>query len=101
MFSGAKRVASFTRGVQRGYAYIASDMDVKELAEALGLKQVDSGGNILLITPNDDDVLWQRQEVDGDSVVSDIQLYLDLASNRGRGEENAEFLLEQRIRPQW
>jgi hypothetical protein len=101
MFSGARRVAQFTRGVQRAYAYASSDRDPLELATALELKPVDSGDNFRLITPNDDDVLWDKQEVNGECVVSDIQLYLDLAGHRGRGEENAEFLLEKRIRPRW
>lgn len=101
MFSGARRVAPFTRGVQRAYAYVASSNDLLELAAALKLKQVDSGGNFRLITPDDDDLLYGKQEAAGAYVVSDIQLYLDLAGHRGRGEENAEFLLEQRIRPRW
>jgi hypothetical protein len=101
MFSGARRLAAFTRGIQRAYAYASLAYDPKELAAALEMKPVDSGGNFLLMTPIDDDVLWAKQEVDGEFVVSDIQLYLDLASHRGRGEENAEFLLEQRIKPRW
>jgi hypothetical protein len=101
MFSGAKRVAPFTRGIQRGYAYTSSDLDLKELAGALGLKEVDSGSNFRLMKPSDDDLLWEKQKADDDFVVSDIQLYLDLASHRGRGEENAEYLLDQRIRPKW
>lgn len=101
MFSGARRVAPFTRGVQRAYAYVASSTDPMELAYALNLKPVDSGGNFRLITPADDDLLFDKQVVAGSYVVSDIQLYLDLAGHQGRGEENAEFLLEQRIRPRW
>jgi hypothetical protein len=101
LFSGAKRVAPFTRGIQRGYAYVSSEHNLDDLMVALKWKPVDSGGNFRLIAPVDDDLLWGKQEVDGDCVVSDIQLYLDLASNRGRGEENAEYLLEQRIRPRW
>lgn len=34
----------------------------------------------------------------GDVVVSNVQLYLDLASYKGRGEEAAVFILEQRLR---
>jgi len=101
LFSGAKRVAPFTRGIQRGYAYVSSAHNLDEIMAALKWKPVDSGGNFRLMTPIDDDVLWGKHEVEGDCVVSDIQLYLDLASNRGRGEENAEYLLEQRIRPRW
>ena len=101
MFSGAKRVASFTRGIQRGYAYVQSSYNLHEIAGALRLKPVESGGNFRLISPNDDDLLFGKQKVDGDDVVSDIQLFLDLAGHRGRGEENAEFLLEHRIRAKW
>jgi len=34
-------------------------------------------------------------------VVSDVQLYLDLKSNKERGEEAASFILEQRLRKRW
>jgi hypothetical protein len=54
-----------------------------------------------MLVPDDEDVLFVRQKVDGDFVVSDIQLYLDLASHPTRGEENAEYLLEQRLQPKW
>jgi hypothetical protein len=101
MFSGAKRVAPFTRGIQRAYAYISADYNMTELALALKMKPVDSDGNFRLLTPTDNDVLWAKQEIEGEFVVSDVQLYLDLANHRGRGEENAEFLLEQKIRPRW
>ena len=101
MFSGAQRVAPFIRGIQRAYAYISLDYNATELAAALDMKPVDSGGNFRLITPADDDILWAKQKIGEEFVVNDIQLYLDLTSHRGRGEENAEFLLEQRIRSRW
>lgn len=47
-----------------------------------------------MLTPADNDLLYDKQDVAGDYVVSDIQLYLDLAGHPGRGEENAEFLLD-------
>lgn len=100
-FSGARRVANFTRGIQRGYAYISANTAIQELASSLDFKMVSSGGNFRLITLEDTDLLFGKQEINGDVVVSDIQLYLDLAGHKGRGEENAEFLLEQRIRPRW
>lgn len=101
MFSGARRVASFTRGIQRGYVYVDWNHDILELALAAGLKPVDSGGNFRLLTPADNDVLFEKQLINGEFVVSDIQLYLDLAGHKGRGEENAEYLLEHRIRQKW
>jgi hypothetical protein len=101
MFAGARRIASFTRGIQRSHAYVVSDQSLTELAKGFGLKPVDSGGNFRLIIPNDPDILYKSQIVGDITVVSDIQLYLDLAGHQGRGEENAEYLLEQRIKPEW
>jgi hypothetical protein len=102
VFSGAKRIAPFVRNIQRGYAYISPEYKLEEVVADLKWKPVDSGANFRLMTPIDDDLFFGEQKVDGYTVVSDIQLYLDLATNRGsRAEENAELLLEQRIRPRW
>ncbi|MBS1993465.1 MAG: hypothetical protein JSS83_23280 [Cyanobacteria bacterium SZAS LIN-3] len=100
-FSAAKRVANFTRGVQRGYAYVADGMSAAKIASALELKTVESGGNFIIMVPADQDIFFDSHEVNGESVVSDIQLYLDLTGHPGRGQENAEYLLETRIRRQW
>jgi len=83
------------------HAYVASSEIASQLAEALDMKRVDSGGNFSMLVPDDEDVLFGRQKMDGDFVVSDIQLYLDLASHPARGEENAEHLLEQKLQPKW
>ena len=101
LFSGARRIAPFVRGITQSQAYVASNDIASQLAKSLELKQVDSGGNLLLLVPDDPDVLFGRRQVDGVFVVSDIQLYLDLASHPTRGEENAEFLLEQKLQPKW
>jgi hypothetical protein len=101
LFSGARLVAPFTRGVTQSHAYVTASKTALQFAEALQMKAVDSGGNFSILVPDDEDVLFGRQELDGVSVVSDIQLYLDLASHPARGEENAEYLLEQRLQPKW
>ena len=98
LFSGAERVAPFSRYV-RGFAYVK--LDPVAVAEGLGWKPVDSGANFTLLAPFDESLMWNTQLVDGDRVVSDLQLYLDLASYKGRGEEAASFLFEQRIKPKW
>ena len=97
-FSGAARVAPFARYL-RSAAYVLTDP--RTLAERLEWKVVPSGANVLLLRPFDDGVLYGSQEVTGDRVVSNVQLYLDLASQGGRGEEPATFLFEQRLRPTW
>jgi hypothetical protein len=101
LFSGARLVAPFTRGITQSHTYVTASQTAAQIAEALQMKAVDSGGNFCLLVPDDEDILFGTQEVDGFSVVSDMQLYLDLVSHPARGEENAEFLLEQRLQPKW
>lgn len=101
LFSGARRVAPFTRGITQSHVYVVSNEAVAELSEELDLKPVDSGGNFCMSVTEDADLLFGKQEIDGVSIVSDIQLYLDLASHPTRGAENAEYLLEQRLQPKW
>jgi hypothetical protein len=102
LFSAANRIAPFVRGISMGTAYV--DADLEQLASELGWKTVPSGANFLLLKPQDEFMLrgtrTNSEEWTGE-VVSDIQLYLDLASHRGRGQEAAEFLLEQKILPKW
>jgi hypothetical protein len=98
LFSGAARVAPFVR-YSRGFAYAAGDL--AKLAGELGWKSVPSGANFTLLTPFDEGLLYGAKEANGDMVVSDVQLYLDLAGYKGRGEEAATFILEQRLRPRW
>ena len=52
-----------------------------------------------LIEPYDDGVFYAAHEVDGIGVVSPVQLYLDLQGARGRGEEAANAVFEQAIKP--
>lgn len=98
LFSGAARVAPFTR-YARGCAYVEGDPS--RVAGELGWRPVPSGANFTILNPFDAGLLYGAAAVNGDMVVSDVQLYLDLAGHQGRGEEAAEFILEQRIRPRW
>lgn len=98
LFSGAARVAPFAR-YSRGFAYAVCD--AMSLARALGWKPVPSGANFTIPTPYDEGLLYGARQVNGEVVVGDVQLYLDLASYTGRGEEAAAFIMEQRLRPRW
>jgi|SRR5579863_457247 len=97
-FSGAARVAPFTR-YTRGAAYVEADL--RSLAAKLGWKIVDTGANFTLPWPFDEGVFYGAQTIGQDSVVSDVQLYLDLTELKGRGEEAATAILEQKLRPRW
>ena len=98
LFSGAALVAPFAR-YTRGFAYI--DNYIREVVEALDLKIVDSGANFTLMEPYDKGIFYNLSYIDDIKVVNDIQLYLDLFSYKGRGEESAQFLLKQKLEPKW
>ena len=98
LFSGARKVAPFVR-FMRFFSYI--DGSIEDIAAALQLKQVESGANVTLLQPYDDGVFYGLQDMGGTNVVSDIQLYLDLKGYKGRGEEAAQAIFEQRIKPKW
>lgn len=101
LFSASNRIAPFVRGISMSSAFVDADLD--QVAKDLGWKPVPSGANFLLLKPLDEFILRDsRTSKDWTGiVVSDLQLYLDLASHKTRGQEAAEFLFEQKILPRW
>lgn len=97
-FSGAARLAPFVR-YSRISAYVPVGAD--QVASRLGLKEVPSGANISLVAPYDEGVFYGAEDVGGTRIVSPIQLYLDLRGMKGRGEEAANALLQEVIKPRW
>ena len=96
-FSGASRYAPFTT-----YRTIAVYMNISAgNIKELPFKPVTSGANIRIISPYDDGVFYGTRNIRGQSVVSPVQCYLDLKDEKARGEEAAEALLEQVIKPSW
>jgi len=98
LFSGAALVAPFAR-YTRGFAYVSEG--IPELAGSVELKEVSSGPNFTILEPYDKGVFYGSRKIGGLEGACDVQLYLDLVGYKGRGEESAKFLLEQRIKPQW
>ena len=96
--SGAALVAPSLR-YARVFAYIQDSLE--SIVQALNWKEVSSGQNVSILEPYDEGIFYGVQDINGIKVVSDIQLYLDLQSYRGRGEEAAQFLLETHLRAQW
>ena len=97
-FSAAARFAPSVP-YQRVFVYIEKEMD--EIASKLKLKTVESGANVTLLIPYDDSVFYGNKEFEGIRITSAIQAYLDLIGFRGRGEEAAQTLLDEVIKPQW
>ena len=96
--TGVSMVAPFLR-YKRVFLYVFND--IAKIAKEMNFKEVSSGSNVILMEPYDEGVFYGLQMIKGVRVVSDIQLYLDLISYKERGEEAAEFLLEERLRKQW
>jgi hypothetical protein len=97
-FSGAARLAPVVR-YQRVFAYVE---EIKEdMAGLIGIKKVKSGSNVTLLAPYDEGVFYGGRKIEGVRIASPVQIYLDVQSFRGRGEEAADQLLKQVIEPQW
>jgi len=70
------------------------------MAHELNAREVDRGANLRIALPYYRvSAFFGRQEVEGLSLVSDVQLYLDLYDYPLRGREQAEQLLERRLGP--
>ena len=96
--SGASRIAPFLR-YKRIFAFVKNE--IESIAKDLNLKEVSTGANVSLLEPYDEGVFYNLQNINGDKIVSDVQLYLDLQNYKERGEEAARFLLDQKLRKQW
>lgn len=66
--------------------------DPRDAAERLELRQNERGANVQLVGPNDLDVMSGGAEIDGVSVASPPQIYLDLLALPERAREAAEHL---------
>jgi len=66
-----------------------------EIRQALELKELKKGGNVCFIKPYyKNSVFVHKQNIKGLSVVSNLQLYLDLYHFPQRGKEHADYLLK-------
>lgn len=97
-FSGAARLAPAVR-YQRAMAYLACFDE--GICSELALQKVSSGTNVSLLIPYDEGVFYGSRELGGAQVTSTVQVYLDVRSFRGRGEEAAQVLFDQVIKPSW
>ncbi|HAM52094.1 MAG TPA: hypothetical protein DCP92_15920 [Nitrospiraceae bacterium] len=97
-FSGAARFAPAVR-YTRAMAYVYNTRE--DVASLLNLKEVETGANVTLLGPYDEGVFCGTQEIEDIRVVSPLQIYLDLKGYKGRGEEAAEVILRDVIKPKW
>jgi hypothetical protein len=97
-FSGAARFAPAVR-YNRVMAYVSATSE--DLGSFLDLKEVSIGANVMLLGPYDEGVFYGSRVMDDIMIASPVQIYLDLKSYKGRGEEGAEVLLREVIKPKW
>ncbi len=84
------------------WLYIGSSYE-HEIEKLPDVKEVDTGENLVVYFPEDDGVFYGQE---GDHhgrlpSTNPIQTYLDLFHCGGRGQEAAEALLEQKLKPLW
>ena len=97
-FSGAARFAPAVR-YNRAMGYVFNMPE--DMVSMLNLKEVESGANVMLLGPYDEGVFYGTQVIEDIRIVSPLQIYLDLKGYKGRGEEAAEVLLRDVIKPKW
>ena len=99
-FSAAEFQAPHVRQ-PKTWLFIGADWE-DECAAAIEAKPVDSGENLVVLIPEDSGVFYLR-ETEGDRLActNPVQTYVDLCHCGGRGDEAAEALLEQNLKPAW
>lgn len=96
--SGAFRLAPFVR-YHRVSFYLEDKAN--EFIKKMDLKSVTSGENVIIIKPLDDGVFYDVRRIGEMSVISPIQIYLDLNLLGDRGKEAADYIFKEVIEPQW
>lgn len=72
--------------------YVNRFPDAVALEKKLLARRVEDGGRLWLVVPKDEGLLRETQVVDGFTLASDVQIYLDLLRAGQRGDEQAAEL---------
>jgi hypothetical protein len=85
----------------RTWLYVNPSIE-REFASTIEAKPVDSGENLVVLIPDDGGVFYRVETgANRPPCTNAVQTYVDLASSGGRGEEAAEAVLQQRLKPAW
>jgi len=95
LHAGANLITSFVK-TEDIFIYMNLkkwEKDILDIRQKLDLKELVRGGNIHLIHPfYKNSVFFNTQKIKGYTVVSNLQLYLDLYNFQPRGREQVEHL---------
>lgn len=95
-FSGGSRYSPTVR-YNRVHVWVSA-ADIREFISEMDCKEVESGANIIIYSATQDDVFIDSREIQGCSIASPVQVYLDCMQLKGRGEEMAEAVYTKEIR---
>jgi len=95
LHAGASLVAPFMRFNDVHFYYLG---ELKTIVQQLELEEIEFGGTVHLIEPYDEGIFYRKQTIEGNDVICNTQLYLDLNQYPARGKEQAEFLRKKRIK---
>jgi hypothetical protein len=96
--AGANLIAPYAV-FQEVHIYVANEKDLAYFEKELKLNKADQGANLVLMLPYyKHSVFYDSRTVKKLRVVSDIQLYLDLYGYPIRGLEQAEHLLDKKLK---
>jgi hypothetical protein len=85
----------------RTWLYLNPDI-VREFETTIEAKPVDSGENLVVMIPDDGGVFYKVETGSNRPPCTNaVQTFVDLASSGGRGEDAAQAILQQRLKPAW
>ena len=103
LHGGASLVAGFAQ-FREVHLYISPEEPKLqgEFIRGLDARPAEGKANLVFLSPfYRHSVLFESRVVEGLRVVSDLQLFLDLSCFAQRGKEQADVILERRLRPAW
>lgn len=97
--AGGNLVAPYA-AYQEVHMYVSNKKALEYFVKRMNLKSAEQGANLILMLPYyKHSVFYDSQIIDSLRVVSDIQLYLDLHRYPIRGLEQAEHLMDKKLKP--
>lgn len=101
-FSAAEIQAPHVR--QNKTWLFVDQLQIPLLEEMVEAKPVDSGENIVILIPDDEGVFYMSDPKPGNKLLdctNPVQTYVDVWHSGGRGQEAAEAVLAQCLKPPW
>jgi DNA-binding Lrp family transcriptional regulator len=97
--AGGNLVAPYA-AYQEVHMYVSNEKALEYFKKRMNLRSAEQGANVILMLPYYKySVFYDSRIIEGLRVVSDVQLYLDLHGYPIRGLEQAEHLLEKKLKP--